>query len=357
MTSLEPASEQGAGRVIGGRYRLLRCVGRGGMGEVWSALDTRRRALVAVKLLSIRPGRDLEPPAVSLRRFRFEADVGARLGARSSRVVAVHDFGLDVGGPFLVMEYVRGRTLRAVLDREGPLAVAAFAPILRQVGEALAAAHAAGIAHRDLKPANVLLAEGRGGALGAKLADFGVACAVRGPAPEDVDARSDDELVLGSPAYMSPEQILGHEPVDERTDLWSLGVLAYEALTGRRPFQGPTGASVTLGITGGAFPPARSLRPGLPRGLDAWCARARAKRPERRFASATEMVEAFERAVRLRRRARPLRRVRRAPSPVHVGVIAALIALIHLVASSHRATSRRPPAPERAGGTVASALP
>ena len=290
-------------RLIADRYRVLRPLGRGGMGEVWLAEDGTTRAAVAAKLAVPREGNDQDVAASYLARFRFEAMVAARVAARTRRVPAVHDVVHTGDASYLIMEAVRGRTLRAEIDAHGTLEPGRVAALLEQIAEALEAAHSAGYAHCDLKPGNVLLRAGDG--LDLKLIDFGCAQAIS-PSQETPPAPGAD-LRFGSPAYMSPEQLLAGK-IDPRTDLWGLGVLAYEALTGRRPFAGGSGVELTMRILTKGFVPVTKLVPSLPKRLDAWFVRALSKKPSRRFETAAEAAKAFAAALA----APPLRRV---PSP------------------------------------------
>jgi serine/threonine-protein kinase len=231
---------------------------------------------------------------MAFERFRFEAQVAARLGLATRHVVAVHDAGCDPSGPYLVMEYVRGSTLQQELDDRGVLSLARVAAIVAQVAEALAAAHAYGVVHRDIKPANLLLAA-EGGALLVKVADFGIAKALRvdlgADLPEDTGG-----FMIGSPPYMSPEQMAGRS-ASGQADLWSLTVIAYEAVTGRLPFPGRSFAELLASHAKGRFDLPSALVPGVPPAVDAWFRRALAKDPAGRFEAAREMAEALAAAV------------------------------------------------------------
>jgi serine/threonine-protein kinase len=312
-----------AGLLVGQKYRLERRLGAGAMGEVWLARHQDLNTLVAVKFVDADPESDASERM--LERFRFEAQVTAQLGARSRNIVAVHDYGLHKGVPYLAMEYVPGRSLDALIDACGPLDVEPVADVLDQVAEALALAHGLGIWHRDVKPANVLVIE-QDGALIAKVADFGVAKALEQKLEVDRPKTTALGILVGSPAYMSPEQIDGR-PVDARADLWSLGVVAYEALTGTDAFPATTETELFASICLRPHPPPSLRVAGLPRALDAWFERALAKYPEARFASAKEMAAAFRAAI-----ARPLGprfRARRAVVPAAVAVgLAGLAAVL-----------------------------
>jgi serine/threonine-protein kinase len=278
-----------AGAIVAGGYRLLHTLGRGGSGEVWCAIADATGTHVAIKL---HDEPDEEAAARALERLREEARVVAAVAATSQRVVRVLDVGVDGAVPFLVMERVNGRTLAQELDRVGVLAPARFAALFAQVAEAVAALHAAGFVHGDLKPANLLLHGGPAGPF-IKVADFGVASALGRGAPEP-DAPPG--FVVGSPAYMSPEQLAG-APLDARTDVWSLGVVAYEALTGWPPFGAPSVPALVDAIATRPHVPASQRRAGLPPALVAWIDRALAKRPDGRFDDVPTMAAALESAI------------------------------------------------------------
>ena len=292
-------AERCADAIVGGRYRLLRRIGRGGMGEVWCAEHVVLRVEVAIKVPAMHVHGAMA--RIARERFRFEAQVAARLGAETPHVVAALDAGDDDAGPFLAMEYVRGATLRELVEQRGPLPIDLVATIVEQTAEALSAAHAYGVAHRDLKPANVLVAERRGAPF-VKLADFGVAKALRADLAADVPEDTASGLVIGSPAYMSPEQICG-APAAASGDLWALAVVAYEALTGGLPFDGRSYAHIFVGLSNGRFVAASARRPALPTAVDAWFARALARDPAERFASPGELARALRAAAQPEKRA------------------------------------------------------
>ncbi len=292
---MESTSPYRTGAIIASRYRLLRQLGRGGMGEVWAAHHLTLNTEVAVKFLSTGAGGNAAK--IALERFRFEAQVSAHLGLKTSHVVAVHDAGRDAAGPYLVMEHVRGRTLRAELNRRGPLSLEEVATLLDQVCGALSVAHGSGIVHRDLKPSNLLLLDQADGSLYVKVADFGIAKALKSDLAVDRPEDTSDGWMLGSPAYMSPEQ-MGGGGVDARSDMWALGVIIYECITGRLPFPGRSVAELIVNMSVGRFDPPTTVRALLPRELDAWFARALGKRKEQRFARVEDMAAAFREAIR-----------------------------------------------------------
>ncbi|MGW2310693.1 serine/threonine-protein kinase [Actinomadura luteofluorescens] len=239
---MEPLGREGSRQatgadeqVLAGRYRLVSLLGRGGMGAVWRARDEDLDREVAVKELRLPEHLDDAGRRTWIARLEREARAAARL--RHPGIVTVHDrvTGPD-GRPWIVMELVRGRSLEDLLKAEGPLPPGRVAQIGLQMLDALRAAHRAGITHRDIKPANVLLEDGR-----AVLTDFGIA-AVEGDA-----TLTSAGAVLGTPAYMSPEQVSGHE-VTAASDLWSLGAALYTAVEGRPPFEGASTGAVFIAI-------------------------------------------------------------------------------------------------------------
>src|SRR5450759_4669320 len=247
------------------------------MATIYRATDAQLGRDVAIKILRPEYGRD--PDFVS--RFRMEAHAVASLS--SPNVVAVHDFGMDPVGPFIVMDYVDGEDLATLLRRTGPLQPRQSARIAVEVARALAAAHARGIIHRDIKPGNILLAQdGR-----VQVADFGIARAI-------ADAQMTlPGTTLGSVQYMSPEQARG-EPATERSDLYSLGIVLFEMLTGRRPFEGDSAASIAMARLTPPVPLPSQYRRSIPPTLEAICRRAMAIDAAERFPSANAMADALE---------------------------------------------------------------
>ncbi|HEX2085347.1 MAG TPA: serine/threonine-protein kinase [Solirubrobacteraceae bacterium] len=266
------------GTVLAGRYRVVRHVGAGGMGSVYLAEDEVLARRVAVKSVHA------EPDSEHGRRIMREARLGA--GLRHPNLVTVFDVLPAGGAVLLVMELVEGETLADAL-RRGPLPVPRALVVLRAVADALDEAHAHGIVHRDVKPANVLL--GAGGAV--KLADLGIATA------EDVTRITRTGGTLGTLAYMAPEQF-EPGPATPAADVYALAVVAFEALSGSRPFPGATAFEVFGRLREGAEPPdVRALRPELPEGVAAALRRGMARAPEDRPASAGELVAEIEAAV------------------------------------------------------------
>jgi len=264
-------------------YLIEAPLGRGGMGVVYRATDTRLRRTVAVKVLP-------ENAGSPTRRERFLREAQAASALNHPGIVTVHDVGHDQGVDFIVMEHVEGRTLREILDA-GPLAVDEALGYARQAAAALAAAHAAGIVHRDLKPQNLMLTAG--GQL--KILDFGLAHVASGEA--DSASPTEERLtafgtVLGTPGYMSPEQAEGR-PIDARTDVFSLGIILYEMLTGKMPFRGTSVAGVLYAIVHHVPEPVARLRPELSRDVTDMLDTMLRKDPQQRFASGEEVLGAL----------------------------------------------------------------
>ena len=256
---------------LDGRYRVLGRIAAGGMGEVYRAHDAVLDREVAVKVLHP----SLAGDAGFVERFRREARSAA--GLNHANVVHVHDWGAVDGIYFMVMEYVRGQSLRDVLNAEGLLAPATAADVLVQVLAALDHAHRKGIVHRDVKPENIMLTPDGV----AKVTDFGLARAY-------ADGRSTQAgTVTGTVQYLAPEQLQG-EPADPRTDLYSLGIVAYELLTGRVPFEGETQMAIAYRHLRERVPRASARNPAVPAGVDGWVASMTEKDRELRPESAAE---------------------------------------------------------------------
>lgn len=272
-------------RVLGGRYRLVRHLARGGMAEVYVAEDQLLNRTVAVKILFP----ELAHDEAFVERFRREARAAASLNHHN--IVSVYDFGEDDGAWFIVMEYVEGRNLRDIIRSEGQLDPPRAAALGAEVAAALAAAHAQGIIHRDVKPANVLIAADAGT---VKVADFGIARAAG-----TRQGLTMPGTVLGTATYLSPEQAQGAE-VDFRTDVYSLGMVLYEMLAGKPPFTGDSPVAVAYQQLSQTAPPPSTHNADVPPALDAIVMRAMSKNPDDRQATAEEMRQellAIDRAV------------------------------------------------------------
>jgi tRNA A-37 threonylcarbamoyl transferase component Bud32 len=275
-----------AGDILAGKYRVEKVLGAGAMGVVVAATH--------VDLLEVRAIKFMLPSmlgeAENVERFLREARAAVRL--KSQHVAKIHDVGrLETGAPYIVMEHLQGSDLKTLLDARGVLPVAEAARYLIQVCEALTEAHALGIVHRDLKPANLFLTTGPTGAPCIKVLDFGIAKMSGGQGPA-VDMTSTTAL-LGTPLYMSPEQMRSTRNVDARSDLWALGVILYRMLTGRTPFVGSSVTEICAAVVGDQPDPPAALRPDVSPPLAAIVMRLLEKSPAKRYASAAELSAAL----------------------------------------------------------------
>ncbi|MDQ2647325.1 MAG: serine/threonine protein kinase, partial [Myxococcota bacterium] len=247
------------GEVLAGKYRIVRLLGEGGMGRVYEAEHTSVGRRFAVKLL--RP--HLAANEQALARFRREARAAGAL--ENEHIAAVLDFDTAPDGtPFLVMEYLEGRSLGQLLADEGPLPASRAANALLQVCRGLEAAHAAGILHRDLKPDNLFVTRRADGSELLKILDFGIAKLLN---EGGRDAPIQTGAAIGTPYYMAPEQVRGDVPLDERVDLYALGVILYELLSGQKPHPGDSGNTVLAHVLTQSPVRLEKLRPGLPPGV------------------------------------------------------------------------------------------
>jgi serine/threonine protein kinase len=264
--------------VVADRYELGPVVGRGGMGEVRRARDTRLSRDVAIKVLN----RDEATPSETLTRFEYEARAAAAVA--HPNIVAVYDYGDDGERLYLVMELLDGRTLHHEMA-DGPLPASRVVPIVLDVLAGLGAAHARGILHRDIKPGNVLFdARGR-----AKLGDFGVATS------GTLDL-TQTGMVLGTPAYLAPERVEGRRATAQ-SDLYAMGVLCYEALSGEKPFAGDSQLAMARAIERGVTVPLHEREPDVPQPLSDVVMRAMARDPEARYSAAAELAGALRDAM------------------------------------------------------------
>jgi Tol biopolymer transport system component len=317
-----------------GAYTILRRLGAGGVGEVWRARDDRLRRDVAIKVLLPHVSGD----AAGLRRFADEARATSALN--HPNILTIHDVGERDGSPFLVSECLEGSNLRRLLDKS-PLPTARAVGLALGVARGLAAAHARGIVHRDLKPENVFVAPDDG----VKILDFGLAT-LRDGAPTDGGlGQALSGTIVGTAGYMAPEQIEG-KPVDGRADLFALGVMLYEMLTGRHPFRGASTIETLHAVLASEPGDPRAENPRVPEALARIVQRLLAKRPEARFQSAIDLIWALEQPSAARVAApEPAPRTRRA------GWLAAAVAALAVLGAGWW-LSRPAPAP---GGTTARA--
>ncbi len=268
--------------ILAGRYRLDRQLGKGGMGSVWLAEHLTLNSWVAVKLMDP----SIAATTEGAERFKREAQAAASL--RSAHVVQVLDYGVHENTPFLVMELLQGQSLADCLEKERRLTPAHTLSIITQVARAIGRAHAAGIVHRDLKPDNIFLISEDGQEL-AKVLDFGIA-KTTGPRFGGMETRTG--VTMGTPYYMSPEQVEGKKALDHRADLWSLAVITCECLSGVRPFDGETYGELLLNICARPIATPSSLGLRLP-GFDDWFAKGANRDIELRFNSAQELASAL----------------------------------------------------------------
>jgi eukaryotic-like serine/threonine-protein kinase len=278
------------GLVIGGKYRLEQEIGRGAMGTVYRAVHVTLGQRVAIKLIS---GEHLQSTEAR-KRFSVEAKAAAKL--RSRHVVQVYDDGeTPEGNPYIVLEYLEGETLEQRLEREHDLPLADAVRIVTHVSRALARAHAHGIVHRDLKPANIFLVRSEDDEVGwiAKVLDFGIA-KLDNPGEKGTTQAG---TVLGTPLFMSPEQIRGASSVDHRADLYSLGLCLFHMLTGEYAYYSPSYSDILVSICTLPLPFLRETAPWVPPAVEQWFQRACAREPLERFQSADEMSEALQAAA------------------------------------------------------------
>jgi serine/threonine-protein kinase len=273
--------QQMIGQMLG-PYRLEAVLGHGGMGVVYLARQTRPARYVAVKVLQFQP--EMGDRSIVLARFQREANTAAML--EHIHIIPIFDYGELAQIAYLVMPYVNGGSLSDVLQRQGKLPLAQALDYLQQAASALDYAHAHSVIHRDLKPSNFLLyPDGR-----LVLADFGIARVLEGAESSSYITLSTPNSTLGTPSYMSPEMAYGM-PVDTRTDIYALGIVFFQMLSGHVPFQGPDALSVLYMHANTPLPSLYALDPTLPASIDTILQKATAKRSEERYASAGEMVK------------------------------------------------------------------
>ncbi len=297
------------GSVVAGKYRVERLLGEGGMGWVVQAMHLQLDQRVALKFMNASVA-TASPEAVA--RFLREARAAARI--QSDHVARVSDVGtLDTGAPYLVMEYLEGQDLDSLLHTRHALPVSEAVVYALQACEGLAEAHAAGIIHRDLKPANLFLARKSDDSLRVKLLDFGISTLAPAAGRTSDGASTGTQNLMGSPLYMAPEQMRSSKNVDRRADIWSMGVILYEMLSGESPFNGDTLPEICARILADPPAPFRGAPGAIPGGLEAIVFRCLEKDPERRFPDVASLARALavfgppELAVTAERIARLLR--------------------------------------------------
>jgi serine/threonine-protein kinase len=296
----EPLSNKESlrGSLIGGKYMVEELLGSGGMGTVWAGRHQILKTRVAIKF--IRPQFAERQEA----RRRFEIEARAAANVSSKHAVQVYDYGVsDFGLPYIVMEYLEGESLSDTLMRVGPFPPLEVAKVIGQAARALSKAHAVGIVHRDLKPDNIFLATNAEDADSdlpyvVKLVDFGIAKMFDHDKASDsrggpLHGPTQEGAVVGTPNFMSPEQLtIGGAP-GPLTDLWALGACAFTAMTARLPFEGEVLGDIVLKVCVAPMPVPSQYNPNLPPGFDAWFAKACAREPENRFQTVAELSDSL----------------------------------------------------------------
>src|SRR5919205_1241837 len=288
-TVLEKSGDELVGQMLNDRYRIEERISEGGMGTVYRATHVLMEKQVAIKVLH--PSLAADEKIVA--RFTREAKAASRLS--HPHALTVTDFGEADGVVFLVMEYLRGRTLKQVIRAEGPLALARVVEITKQVAGALDAARAEGVVHRDLKSDNIMLEEMTGGQDWAKVLDFGIA-KIQEPVGQDPELTAPN-LIIGTPQYMSPEQCSQAAEIDHRSDIYSFGVIIYEMLVGHVPFTGDSATAIMLKHLQEPAPSVLAERHDIPPAVGDVVARALSKQREDRQQSAGELAEALATAA------------------------------------------------------------
>jgi serine/threonine protein kinase len=278
------------GDVLAGKYRVEQVLGVGGMGVVVAAHHLQLDERVALKFLRAEALADAETVA------RFAREARAAVKIKSEHVARVIDVGnLENGAPYIVMEYLEGGDLSGMLARTGPMPFAEAVDFVLQACEAIAQAHALGIVHRDLKPSNLFCIRRPDGQLSIKVLDFGISKAMAGSSSSGSGdlGMTRTTSVVGSPIYMSPEQMQSSKNVDARTDLWSLGVVLYELVTAHVPFEGETVTELAIRVATEPAPPPSAFRADLPPALERVILRCLEKSRERRFQNVAELAAAL----------------------------------------------------------------
>jgi eukaryotic-like serine/threonine-protein kinase len=277
------------GVMISPNVRLVKELGAGGMGSVWVADHLTLKTAVAVKFMTT----ELAKNETAVARFTREATAAAQI--KSPHVVQIFDHGLTHENiPYIVMELLEGHDLGHEIKTRGALSLEATAAILSQTCKALSKAHEAEVVHRDIKPDNIFLTDSDGEVF-VKVLDFGIA--KTGASAESGMSVTSTGVMVGTPYYMSPEQMLSAKHVDFRADLWALGVVAYHCLVGDIPFRGETLGALCVAIDRCQFELPCLRNPSLPPGVDAWIRKALSREPDDRFSSAREMSEEFYHAL------------------------------------------------------------
>jgi serine/threonine protein kinase len=294
MAAVQPDNKIVIGTLLAGKYKVVRELGRGGMAAVYEAEHVDLGKRIAIKVLAA----ELSSSPIVIERFVREARAAASV--KSPYIVEVYDSGrLEEGRPFIAMELLEGESLYDRMARVRLIDPQSTLRIIAQVAKGLTKAHAAGIVHRDLKPENIHLCKTDDGDEVAKILDFGLAKFYAPVQTDEKTARLTREgAIFGTPAYMSPEQVKGQGTVDFRADLWALGCMAYECLTGRPVWNTDQGVAMTFAaIASSQLPTPTRLRPDLPEAFDTWFARALERDPDKRFQTARELADELAKAL------------------------------------------------------------
>jgi eukaryotic-like serine/threonine-protein kinase len=293
----QPSSVRG---LVAGKYEIVGLIGRGGMGSVWEGRHASLGTRVAIKFI------DQEHVGSREAQSRFGTEARAAATIQSRHAIQIFDHGVtEDGRPYIVMELLVGEPLDKRVERLGRISLPETARILGQVSRALQRAHDAGIIHRDLKPENIFLVRSPDDDEIAKVLDFGIA-KIKGPLGEaGLSSSTKTGAVLGTPYYMSPEQARGLRTIDYRSDLWSIGVIAYKCVTGVLPFDGESVGDLLVKICTSPPPVPSMAVPGLPKAFDAWFSRVLERDPAKRYASASELGEALAHAAGISARRAP----------------------------------------------------
>lgn len=290
MTQANPQEAAGVreGQILAGKYRVERVLGVGGMGVVVAAHHVQLDEKVAIKFLLPTMLHNHEVVG------RFGREARAAVKIKSEHVARVSDVGtLENGAPYMVMEYLDGVDLAAWIQRQGPLPIEQAVDFVLQACVGVASAHGIGIVHRDLKPANLFCLRGNDGQFVIKVLDFGISKVTSLSASDAGGGMTHTAAVMGSPYYMSPEQMHSAKDVDARTDIWALGVVVYELLTGRTPFAGESFAEIAIKVATSSLVPLRSFRPDAPPGLEAVILKCLEKDKARRYVNVAELALAL----------------------------------------------------------------
>lgn len=276
--------------LVGGKYQLVKLIGRGGMGSVWEARHASLGTPSAIKFIEAEYANSAEA------RSRFDKEAKAAATIQSKHAIQIYDHGVtDDGKPYIVMELLTGEPLDKRIEHSGGRLTLQFtAWMIQQVARGLSRAHERGIVHRDLKPENIFIVRNTDDDEEiAKVLDFGIAKIQNSPHSPGITSSTKTGAVLGTPFYMSPEQARGLRNVDHRTDVWSLGIIAYKCIVGRLPFDGESVGDLLVKICTAPLPIPSHEVPGLPPAFDTWFMRALEREPERRFSTVTELADAL----------------------------------------------------------------